>query len=87
MKNNKQHGVENGRSPYQRIYRHLLDSLRKHGPLRTRDIYPLVQELFPNVSDHASWEHWVRAAQEQATRRGYLHRKEDGHWIATSDEF
>ena len=68
--------------------------LRKHGPLSTRDINPLVQELFPDMCDDSvhrvingvsfgrRWKHQVRNAQVQLRRDGTIVR--DGNrWMLT----
>ena len=61
--------------------------LRKHGPLSTREINPLVQGLFPDMCDDSvhrvinsvsfgrRWKHQVRNAQVQLRRDGLIVRE------------
>ena len=65
--------------------------LRKHGPLSTRDIYPIVQSLFPDMCDDSvhrvingisfgqRWKHRVRSAQVKLRRDGFIVR-EGNRW-------
>ena len=58
--------------------------LRKHGPLSTREINPIVQSLFPDMCDDSvhrvingvsfgrRWKHQVRIAQLQLRRNGTI---------------
>ena len=68
--------------------------LRKHGPLSTREINPLVQGLFPDMCDDGvhrvingvsfgrRWKHQVRNAQVQLRRAGTIVR-EGNRWRLT----
>ena len=69
--------------------------LRKHGPLSTRDINPIVQSLFPDMCDDSvhrvingvsfgrRWKHQVRNAQVQLRRDGIIVR-EGNRWNLTN---
>ena len=68
--------------------------LRKHGPLSTREINPLVQGLYPDMCDDSvhrvingvsfgrRWKHQVRNAQVQLQRDGTIIR-EGSKWRLT----
>ena len=58
--------------------------LLERGPLRTREIHPLVQQIHPDICDDAvervidgvyfgkKWKHHVRSAQQALTRQGKI---------------
>ena len=71
--------------------------LRKHGPLSTREINPLIQGLFPDMCDDSvhrvingvsfgrRWKHQVRNAQVQLRRDGTIVR-EGNRWRLTNQK-
>jgi len=73
----------------------ILYLLRRQGPSTTRELYPLVQELHPDLCDDGvdrvidgvhfgkKWQHHVRSAQQHLRRRGHIERLADGRWALT----
>lgn len=55
----------------------ILYLLRQHGPLSTRELHPLIQQIHPDLCDDSvdrvidgvhygkRWKHWVRSAQQR----------------------
>lgn len=65
--------------------------LRRHGPLKTIDLHPLIEALHPDLCDNSidrvidgqrfgkKWKHAVRTAQQQLKQRGVI-KYEDKMW-------
>ena len=65
--------------------------LRRNGPMRTRDMNPLIRQLLPELCDDSvdrvingvkfgrKWKHTVRNSQLQLRRAGLLVQDEPGH--------
>lgn len=74
----------------------ILYLLRKHGPLTTAELHPLIRRIHPDLCDDAvnrvidgrhfgkKWKHAVRSAQQHLKDRG-LARLEGTRWIATDE--
>jgi hypothetical protein len=65
--------------------------LRRNGPLSTRELHPLIQQIHPDLCDDTvdrvidgvhfgkRWKHWVRTAQHHLKSRGEIELHE-GKW-------
>ena len=69
----------------------ILYLLRRHGPMRTIEIHPKIQQIHPDLCDDSvdriidgnhfgkKWKHAVRTAQQQLKRQGLV-KFANGHW-------
>lgn len=65
--------------------------LERRGPLSTKELHPLIQEIHPDLCDDTvdrvidgvhygkKWKHWIRSAQQRLKSTGRI-TLEDGKW-------
>jgi HKD family nuclease len=70
--------------------------LKRYGPLRTVELYPLIQSIHPDLCDDSvdriidgknfskKWWHAARTAQQKLKDGKLIRRREDGRWLLTS---
>jgi hypothetical protein len=70
--------------------------LKRHGPLKTRELHPLIQTIHPDLCDDSvdriidgenfgkKWRHAARTAQQRLKGAGLIDRAGDGRWHLTS---
>jgi hypothetical protein len=74
-----------GGGPMQSVFvRTIRYLLRKYGPLRTKNLHPLIEEIHPDLCDNSvdrvingerfgkKWKHAARSAQQELKKRGEI---------------